>query len=422
MKKMKNEAHDKKADVVPKLRFPEFRGSAGWEIKQLTQVASRVTQRNSTSIEVRVLSNSAVDGVVDQRDFFDKDIANKDNLGNYFVVEKGDFVYNPRISNSAPVGPISQNKIGRGVMSPLYTVFRFKHDTCGYYDQYFNTDRWYDYLKSVSNTGARHDRMAISNDAFMGMPIPYPEPIEQQRIADCLSSLDSLISAHTQKLDGLKVYKKGLMQQLFPAKGETVPKLRFPEFRGKGEWEEVEIGRIGNVSMCKRILKEQTSIDGNIPFYKIGTFGKQADAYINNETYEDYKTRFSYPQKGDILISAAGTIGRLVVFDGTPSYFQDSNIVWIENNEQIVSNQFLYHCYTMVVWSTDTNTIPRLYNDNLRRMKIFSTSKSEQQRIAAFLSSIDNLITAQAQKIESLKVHKKGLMQQLFPAMDEANA
>ena len=198
-----------------------------------------------------------------------------------------------------------------------------------------------------------------------------------------------------------------------------VPDFRFPEFLDSGEWEEINLGSIGKVSMCKRILKDETKPYGDIPFYKIGTFGKQADAYISKDVYERYKSKYSYPKKGDILISASGTIGRLVIFNGEAAYFQDSNIVWIGNNENLVKNSFLFYCYKRIKWATDNNTIARLYNDNLSGMKIFITSMPEQTKIAACLSSLDDLITAQTQKIEALKTHKKGLMQQLFPQEGE---
>ena len=275
-------------------------------------------------------------------------------------------------------------------------------------------------LKQFITSGARSDGLLnIKPEDFFSILFATPGKEEQQKIADCLSSLDDLIATNNQKLAALKTYKKGLMQQLFPAEGETVPRRRFPEFRDTGEWEGIEIGCLGNVSMCKRILKEQTTTDGAIPFYKIGTFGKKPDSFISNETYYDYKRRFAYPKIGDILISAAGTIGRLVVFDGKPAYFQDSNIVWIDNDEKRVCNNFLYHCYTMAKWSTDDNTIPRLYNENLRKMRISAPLKDEQQKVADCLSSLDYLITIQAQKIQTLKQHKKGLMQQLFSGREE---
>ena len=153
-----------------------------------------------------------------------------------------------------------------------------------------------------------------------------------------------MINLQTQKLDAIKAHKKGLMQQLFPREGETTPRLRFPDFRDAGEWEEIELGSIGNVLMCKRVMKHKTSEKGDIPFYKIGTFGKKADAFINKELYEFYKSKYPYPKTGDILISASGTIGRLVVYDGLPAYFQDSNIVWMDNDESVVINSFLFYC------------------------------------------------------------------------------
>ncbi|MDK9694620.1 MAG: restriction endonuclease subunit S, partial [Sulfurimonas sp.] len=194
-----------------------------------------------------------------------------------------------------------------------------------------------------------------------------------------------------------------------------MPKLRFPEFVNSGEWEEKNLGDVGKVSMCKRIMKDETTETGEIPFYKIGTFGKKADAYIDKELYEDYRKKYSFPKKGDILISASGTIGRLVVYDGLPAYFQDSNIVWIDNNEELVKNSFLSFFYETVKWTTSDTTIARLYNDNLRSVHILRPSIKEQQKIADCLSSVDSLISAQSKKVELLKEHKKGLMQQLFP-------
>ena len=164
-------------------------------------------------------TNSANDGVVDQSDYFDREIANKDNLNGYYIVEIGDYVYNPRISTAAPVGPISKNKISQGVVSPLYTVFRFHQISNDFYEHYFKTNRWHKYLQYVSNSGARHDRMNITNDDFMAMPVPILSFEEQQKIADCLSSIDELIALEEQEINTLKRHKKGLMQQLFPQVG-----------------------------------------------------------------------------------------------------------------------------------------------------------------------------------------------------------
>ena len=151
---------------------------------------------------------------------------------------------------------------------------------------------------------------------------------------------------------------------------------------------------IGKVSMCKRILKSETNTEDGVPFYKIGTFGKHADAYISREKFKEYKTMYSYPKKGDVLISAAGTIGRTVVYNGEDAYYQDSNIVWIANDEQIVLNSYLRYVYQLQPWVTSNGgTIARLYNDNISRAKVKIPSLKEQARIVHILDRFDALIT-----------------------------
>lgn len=203
-------------------------------------------------------------------------------------------------------------------------------------------------------------------------------------------------------------------------KEKIVPELRFPEFRDNEKWVKTNLGSIGKPLMCKRIFKEQTttSSENAIPFFKIGTFGGEADAFIPIDLYNDFKSRYSFPNIGDVLISASGTIGRLVVYDGADAYFQDSNIVWIGNDETQITNSLLFYCYSTLVWQTsDGGVIKRLYNSNLKEMEIcFPKNPKEQQKIANCLSSLDNLITAEADKLDLLKDHKKGLLQQLFPA------
>lgn len=152
------------------------------------------------------------------------------------------------------------------------------------------------------------------------------------------------------------------------------------------------LGDIGRVSMCKRVFKGETARTGDIPFYKIGTFGGRADAYISHELYEDYRRRYSFPKTGDVLISAAGTIGRAIPYDGQPAYFQDSNIVWIDNDESIVTNRFLFYWYQVIEWTTDGGTIQRLYNGNIRRAKIRIPSLLEQVRVTAILDKFDALL------------------------------
>ena len=174
----------------------------------------------------------------------------------------------------------------------------------------------------------------------------------------------------------------------------------------KKGWQTKTLGEIGKVSMCKRIFKEETTAIGDIPFYKIGTFGKEPDAFIPNQTYNEYRAKYSFPKKGDVLISASGTIGRRLRYGGEPAYFQDSNIVWIDNDEQQVLNDYLYHFYGACEWnSTKGATISRLYNDNLRRIAIgFPKSLPEQQRIVGLLDeAFEGLATAKANAEKNLQ-------------------
>ena len=180
-------------------------------------------------------------------------------------------------------------------------------------------------------------------------------------------------------------------------------------------WEQRKLGEIGSVSMCRRIFKEQTSENGEIPFYKIGTFGGEADAFISRELFDEYKAKYQYPKKGDILISASGSIGRTVVFTGKNEYFQDSNIVWL-NHDKHLDNSFLKCFYSIVKWAgIEGSTIKRLYNDNILNTAITLPSVEEQQKIGAYFENLDNLITLHQRKYDKLTNVKKSMLEKMFP-------
>lgn len=200
---------------VPKLRFPGF--TEAWEQRKLGEVASKVTRKNADMSIRETFTNSAERGIVSQLDFFDHDIAKAESIGGYFVVQPEDFVYNPRISVMAPVGPINRNKLGRpGVMSPLYTIFT-PNETIenGYLEYYFKTTVWHAFMQLEGNSGARSDRFSISDATFFEMPITLPGKSEQARIGSFFRDLDTLITLHQRKLDHLKLQKKALLQQMF---------------------------------------------------------------------------------------------------------------------------------------------------------------------------------------------------------------
>jgi len=185
------------------------------------------------------------------------------------------------------------------------------------------------------------------------------------------------------------------------------------------ELKRYKLGEIGEIRMCKRILKEETNSVGGVPFFKIGTFGGQADVFITKEKFEEYKNAYSYPKKGDVLISAAGTIGRTVVFDGKDAYFQDSNIVWIENDESKVLNEYLFYCYKNIRWTTSVgSTILRLYNDDIRNTDIIVPPLSEQKKIASVLSTLDDKIALNKKMNQKLEAMAKRLYDYWFVQFD----
>ena len=191
------------------------------------------------------------------------------------------------------------------------------------------------------------------------------------------------------------------------------PKIRFKGYTD--DWEQRKFGDLGSVAMCKRIFKEQTSTDGDIPFYKIGTFGAEPDAFISRELFEEYRGKFQYPNIGDMLISASGTIGRTVEYKGEEAYFQDSNIVWFKHDDR-VDNSFLKCIYEIVKWSgIEGSTIKRLYNDNFLKTEFSMPKVAEQQQIGMYFQSLDHLITLHQRKCEETKKLKKYMLQKMFP-------
>ncbi|WP_226474445.1 restriction endonuclease subunit S [Latilactobacillus sakei] len=194
---------------------------------------------------------------------------------------------------------------------------------------------------------------------------------------------------------------------------KKVPELRFPGFTD--DWEERKLGDLGSVAMNKRIFKEQTSDVGDIPFYKIGTFGGTPDAFISRDIFEEYKSKYQYPEVGDILISASGSIGRTVVYQGYDEYFQDSNIVWLKHDQQL-DNSFLKQFYSIVKWQgLEGSTIKRLYNKNILETKITLPSPEEQAQLGSFFKQLDDTIALHQRKLDLLKEQKKGYLQKMFP-------
>jgi putative type I restriction enzyme specificity protein HI_0216 len=247
----------------------------------------------------------------------------------------------------------------------------------------------YYYLKTredyFQQLGSVMQMPQISIPTTEKFPIPLPPLRVQARIVDILDKFTQLEAELEAELEARNKQYDFYRNRLLSGPLPHSPNMPH-------QWEQVPLGSIGEVRMCKRILKQDTTETGEIPFYKIGTFGKSADAFISRTLFEEYKQKYAYPRIGDILISASGTIGRAIEFDGQDAYFQDSNIVWLAHDDSKVLNRFLYYCYQIADWKVSKGgTISRLYNDNIKKTLIPLPPLSEQRRIVDILDRFDTL-------------------------------
>lgn len=351
------------------------------------------------SDEYPLMAFIANEGVAPKGERYDRSALVTDTVNKlYKKTEKGDFIYS---SNNLETGSIGLNKYGKACISPVYSIF----EPTGIADSDFLGRRLVrkDFINAMVKwrQGVIYGQWRIHESDFLKIEITVPSVEEQRKIGAYLDQLDNLITLHQRQPFLHSTPEISLTVQLI-----------HPFYTSS--WEQRKLGEIGSVSMCRRIFKEQTSETGDIPFYKIGTFGADPDAFISRELFEEYKSKYPYPQKGDILISASGSIGRAVEFAGNNEYFQDSNIVWLNHDERL-SNPFLKCFYSVVKWAgIEGSTIKRLYNDNILNTVICMPSVPEQKRIGLFFENLDNLITLHQRKLEEMKNQKKALMQLLL--------
>lgn len=253
----------------------------------------------------------------------------------------------------------------------------------------------------------------LHNSDLKAVKLFYPSYEEQSAISFLFRTLDDLLSSYKNSLFNYQSLKAAMLSKMFPKAGQTVPEIRLDGF--EGEWEIKKLGSLGSVAMNKRIFKDETSDYGDIPFYKIGTFGGTADSFITKEKFKEYKEKYPYPEIGDILISASGSIGRTVVYNGEDAYYQDSNIVWLKHDQQL-DNSYLKQYYGIIKWSgIEGTTIKRLYNKNILETNIFlPPSVVEQRAIGTYFLNLDNLINSYQEKISQLEALKKKLLQNMF--------
>lgn len=269
------------------------------------------------------------------------------------------------------------------------------------------------YRKSISIQAQGISRYNLSSSRLSTLKVKIPDLEEQQKIAAFFTALDEKIAVAKLQLEQINKLNLSIAKALLSGEKRCFQSdgSRYPD------WQKGKLGDAFNVKMCKRIFKEETSEEGDIPFYKIGTFCGEADSYISRETFEYYSKKYSYPQKGDTLISCSGTVGRCVEFDGEPSYFQDSNIVWLEakDREYIYNKAYLGAVLENLTWNElSSSTIKRIYSKDLLSKEWFIPCLEEQQRISELLQAMKIKISLRTKKLLSLQKLKKFFMQQMF--------
>ena len=420
---MKINEKDTKQRIVPTLRFPEFQNAGEWVYLEGNKVFEQISNRKHNS-NLPILAISQEHGAV-PRDLIDyKVIVSEEGIENYKVVEVGDFI----ISLRSFQGGIEYSAYN-GICSPAYIILRKRLDVDNQFFKYYFKSRAFIRDLNKNLEGIRDGKM-VSYKQFSEILLPIPSihnKKEQQKIADCLSSIDALIKAAENKIDELKAHKKGLMQQLFPAEGKPVPQYRFPEFQNAGEWTKGPLSRIGEVLQGYGFPgKYQGKSLGKYPFYKVSDISKavqngcnfisKAANYIDDEELDILKIKTIPP--GTTIFARIGEairLNRRIVT--TQECIIDNNTVGVKAIPENAIDLFVYYILLQInLVDFAGGVVPAVTKSAIENIPIYCPStKSEQQKIADCLSSVDDLIMAQTNRLEALKAHKKGLMQQLFP-------
>lgn len=395
-----------------------------WEITKLYLISSHVTKKNTNGEVQTTFTNSATHGVIKQTDYFDKEISNKENITSYYVVQENDYIYNPRISVSAPCGPINKSHFSEnGVVSPLYTVFRLNDvfQQNKYIEFFFKSSFWHSYMCGIANYGARHDRMNITNDDLFNMPIPFPPIAEQEKIAEILQTQDKLIELQQKKIDELKRLKKVYLSKMFPKKGCNVPEIRFPGFTDP--WVQRKLS--------KQYVKVSEKNDLSFGTDKIISVANMYFKEDIKEYSDDYMRTYNVMRLGDIAFEgnksknyAHGRFVENTIGDGIISHVFDvfrpiadyDLLFWkyIINNEAVMG-RIMTRCTKASTMMTN------LVADDFLKEKIAVPSLEEQHQIGSFLDWLDNFIAIHQFKLEEEQKKKKALMQLLLTGIVRVN-
>lgn len=437
MTRPRTKAKDSELTVSPRLRFPGFRNEPGWERKELNTIADPVSERAANEDKNNILTLSGEQGLVLQSEYFGKQVAGT-NSQRYLRIERDDFVYNDRTTKASAYGTIKRlTKHPHGIVSPIYKCFRFKDgELPGFWEWYFEAGAHEAQLRGLANEGARAGRFNVSIDRLLSTSVcaPNSSSDEQQKIAECLSTLDELIGAEGQKLDALKAHKKGLIQQLFPREGETFPRLRFPEFQNAPEWQEGLMSEIAKALQGYGFPeRHQGQKAGEYPFYKVSdisnsigrgkVFIDESANYISEAVLRELKAK-PIPVGTTIFakIGEAIRLNRRAVT--TRPCLIDNNAAGLKSIQGKATDMFVYFLMgtvSLIDYAGD-GVVPAVNKSAIESIAVVYPQIEEQQKIAGCLSSVDDMVAAQSEKLEALETHKRGLMQQLFPSLAELDA
>ena len=402
----------------PRLRFQGFTGE--WECRKLGEIAFKVKEKNIAYQYAETFTNSAEFGIISQQDFFDKSISNSENIGGYYVVQPDDFVYNPRISSFAPVGPIKRNKLGRtGVMSPLYYVFRLNDEIKpSYLEQYFEGNQWHHFMYLNGDTGARSDRFSIKNDVFAEMPISFPaNKNEQTHFGNFFRRLDSQIAESRAVLEKSRQLKKAMLAKMFPTNGEKIPKIRFKGF--EGEWECRKFSEVAELRRGLTYSPLDISQNG-IRVLRSSNIDEEYYIEKNDDVFVcERAVNIPLAQNGDILITAANGSSRLV---GKHAIIQTS-IPAVHGGFMLLArteNPYFLNASMSSAWYLDfirifvaggNGAIGNLSIGDLNEQEILIPKHPEEQTaIGNFFRQLDETIALQSAEVEKLNQLKKGLL------------
>ena len=406
----------KQEERRPSIRFKGY--TEPWEQRKLGEVSEKVKEKNSDNLYSSVLTNSAELGIIPQRDFFDKDIANEKSLNGYYIVKQDDFVYNPRISNHAPVGPIKRNRLNEvGVMSPLYYVFRTHNIENSYLATYFDATYWHKFMKLNGDSGARADRFAIKDSLFIEMPIPFPPLPEQTAIGSFFKELDQLITLQQRELELMKEGKKTLLSKMFPKDGENFPEIRFPSFTNA--WEQRKLGEVLSERNIQEVPTAQIPL---VSFTVEQGVTPKTERYNREFLVREETKKYKYTKYNDIVYNPAnlkfGAIARNKYGEAffSPIYVtfeaNYSNVLPEFIEKILTSNDFIQKALKFQEGTVYERMAVKA--DDFLKLVIKLPSVPEQAAIGSFFQELDQLITLQQRELEILKTMKSTLLKAMF--------